>query len=315
MNLKINIKIICMIVLMSLPTFAQTFKKTATAGFVFLEIPTNARYAALGESGIALHDYSADAIFNNPASLGFSKHQHTFAAGYSPWIADIKHFVSAYSIQTDFGVIAAGINYVDFGTMQRTRKSGSRDVYILDGTFSANSIAAGLSFSKRLTDRFSFGVTVKYVKESIDIYSADNYLFDGGILYFTGLGSLRIAALIQNFGVDAKFINDEFKMPSVLKLGIATEVFGDFESEYRITAIAEALHPNDGEEKLNTGLELSWRNTVTLRVGYKFFYDEESLSFGVGLNPNIGYPLNLDFAFSDFGRLGNVLRFGIQLGY
>lgn len=308
-------RLFILIIIFSASVLAQTFKKTGTAGFVFLEVPTNARYAALGESGIALHDFSADAIFNNPAALGFSNHSHSFAAGYSPWIADIKHLVSAYSFQTDFGVLAVGVNYMDFGSMQRTRKSGSRDVYIIDGTFSANAIAAGLSFSKRLTDRFSFGLTIKYVKETIDIYSADNYLFDGGILYFTGLGSLRIAALIQNFGVDAKFNNDQFKMPSVLKLGAAAEILGSFESEYRITAIAEALHPNDGEEKLNTGLELSWRNTITLRAGYKFFYDEESLSFGVGLNPNIGYPLNIDFAFADYGRLGNVLRFGIQLGY
>ncbi len=69
-----------------------------------------------------------------------------------------------------------------------------------------------------LTDRFSVGVTLKYVQEKIDIYKADNILFDGGVIYHTGFHSLSIAARIHNFGTNTKFINDEFKMPSTLRL-------------------------------------------------------------------------------------------------
>jgi hypothetical protein len=309
-----KLKIFLTFLVCSLLIQAQEFKKTATAGFVFLEMPVTARSAALGDASISLSDLNSDAVFSNPAALGFINQQNMLSVSYSPWIADIKHYAASYSYTASYGVIGVGVNFLDYGSFPRTRKTGSKDVYVVDGTFSANDIAIGVSYSKMLTDRFSFGVTGKYVKETIDIYNASNFLFDGGILYYTGLSSLRIAAAIQNFGVNSKFKKEEFKMPIALKLGAAAEVYGSYNSDYRITALAEALHPNDGDERLILGLETSWRNIITLRGGYKFFYDEETYNFGVGINPKLSYPVNVDFSYSNYGRLGNIVRFTLQLG-
>jgi hypothetical protein len=305
--------IIFFILLGSVLIYGQKFKKTATAGFVFLEIPVTARSASLGESSVALSDLGSSSVFSNPAGLGFGEKKHSFSASYSPWIADIKHYAASYSIQTDFGVIGLGAVALDYGTMPKTKNKGQ--TYEVLGDFTANAMALSLSFSRLLTEKFSFGVTVKYVKEGIDGYTADNVLFDGGILYHTGFKSLRIGASIQNFGVETKFINDPFKMPSVLKLGLAAEVFGDMKSDYRVTAVVEALHPNDGDERMNTGLEFGWKNLVYLRGGYKFFYDEETYSFGIGINPSAVIPASVDFSFADYGRLGNILRFTLNLSY
>ncbi len=294
---------------------AQEFKKTATAGFTFLQIPVSARSAALGEASIALADLNSIGIFNNPAIPGFTNQTHSFSASYSNWFADIKNYASSYSYNSDFGVFAVGIILFDYGTMPRTTVSGGQKVYDVIGSFDANSTSASLSYSRMMTDRFSFGISFKYVQEKIDKYSADNILFDGGVLYYTGLGSLRIAASVQNFGTNSKFINDEFKMPTIFRIGAAADVLGDFTSEYRITLVAEAMHPNDGDEKVNLGTELSWNNIITLRAGYKFFYDEESYSFGFGLDPKLSIPMSIDFAFADYGRLGNILRFTLQLGW
>ncbi len=293
---------------------AQDFKKTATAGFTFLEIPVTARSAALGESSIALSDMNSQGIFNNPASLGFTDLTHSFSASYSNWFADIKHYASSYSFNSDFGVIGIGVVLLDYGSMPRTIAGGGQKVYNIIGTFEANSMSLGLAYSKMLTDRFSFGIVAKYVEEKLDIYKASNILLDGGVLYYTGLGSLRIAASLQNFGTNSKFIADEFKMPIMLRLGTAAEVLGQKDSEYRVTLIAEALHPTDSDERINFGTEISWNDMVMLRAGYKFFYDEESYSLGFGFNPKLGLPVIADFAFADYGRLGNILRFTIQLG-
>ncbi len=307
-------KILSAFILLSCLITAQEFKKNATSGFVFLQLPVNARAAALGEASITLSDVNSSGIFSNPASVGFTNLTHSFSASYSPWIAEIKHYASSYSFKSDWGVFSVGLIALDFGSMPKTKRISGQRVYEVIGTFSANAIAASLNYSKMLTDRFSFGVGLKYVKESIDIYSADNLLFDAGVLYYTGLGSLRIGAVMQNFGTDAQYINDPFKMPSMFKLGLAAEIFGSTESEYRLTALAEAVHPNNGDERVSGGLELSWQNMVSLRGGYKFFYDEETYSFGVGLNPKFSVPAELDFSYSNYGRLGNVFRFSLQLG-
>lgn len=295
-------------------SFAQDFKKTATAGFVFLEIPTNARTQSLGEASIALSDQNSSGIFVNPASLGYTKLTHSFSASYAPWLAEINNYSASYSLKSDYGVFGVGLILFDYGTMPRTVIASGQKVYEVIGSFKASSLALGVTYSKMLTDKFSFGTTIKYVNEKIDIYSANNILFDGGVLYYTGLGSLRLAATIQNFGVDAKFLNDEFKMPATLRLGLASEVYGGFDDHYRITLTAEATHASDADERINFGCELSWKNIVTLRAGYKFFYDEEAFSAGIGLNPGLDMPVIIDFAYADFGRLGSITRITLQLG-
>lgn len=292
----------------------ETFKKTGTSGFVFLEIPAAARTAALGEASISLDDMNSEAIFVNPAALGFSNQEHSLSFSYSPWFADIKNYAAGYSIQTPVGVFGLGAIMFDYGTMPKTSKVSGQRIYEISGDFSANALALSMGYSKMLTDHFSFGVAFKYVREKIDIYSASNILFDGGILYNTGLSSLRLAATIQNFGVDTKYRNDRFKMPALLRIGAAAEVMGNQESEYRLTTTLEVVHASDSDERLNIGAEAAWNNILCLRGGYKFFYDEDGFSFGVGLNPKLEVPVLFDFSFSDYGRLGNILRFTLQLG-
>jgi len=294
--------------------FSQDFKKTATSGFAFLQIPTSARTASLGEASIALADMHSDAVFRNPGALGFTPNNHSLSLSYAPWFADIKHYSLSYAFSSNAGVFGIGIIMLDYGTIPRTIIGAGQKVFNELGNFNANSMVMGMTYSRRLNDKFSFGVTLKYVQEKIDIYKASNILFDGGVLYYTGLSSLRIAMSIQNFGVDSKFINDDFKMPAILRLGTAFELIGEMGSDYRWSLIVEALHPNDGEERINVGSEFDWYEIIKLRGGYKFFYDEESYSFGVGINPQLSYPINFDFAYSDYGRLGNVTRFTIQLG-
>lgn len=309
-------KIICILfIAASNVIYTQDFRKTATAGFTFLEIPVTARAAALGESSISLSDMNSQGIFNNPAILGFSNMSHSFSGSYSNWFADIKHYASSYSINFEFGVLALGVVVLDYGSMPRTITGGGQGVFNIIGSFEANAVSFGLAYSKLLTDRFSFGVVAKYVEEKIDIYKASNLLFDGGVLYYTGLGSLRIAASLQNFGTNSKFIADEFKMPIMLRLGASAEVIGDKNSDYRVTLISEALHPTDADERINLGTEISWNEIITLRAGYKFFYDEETYSFGLGINPKLQFPFVADFSLADYGRLGNNIRFTIQLGW
>ena len=61
----------------------------------------------------------------------------------------------------------------------------------------------------------------------LGFYSANNVIMDLGFLYMTGIHSLRIGAFLQNFGLDTKYIDQKFKMPQLMKLGVSGEVCGD----------------------------------------------------------------------------------------
>lgn len=301
-----------LLILLSAEVFPQDFRKTGTAGYAFLEIPVTARNAALGESSISLSDMNSSALFSNPGALGFQKQQHSLSLSYSPWFADIKHYATSYAFASDLGVIGFSAIILDYGSMPRTVKLSGQRVFEQVGTFDANSMALGVTYSKQLTDKFSFGITAKYINEKIDVYASSNVLMDGGILYYTGLSSLRLGASITNFGTNSKFRNSDFKMPAMFRIGAAAEVYQTDKNS--VTLLVEAVHPTDADERVNIGTEIRLMNVLTLRGGYKFFYDEEKFSYGIGLALPMDYPLNMDFSMSDYGRLGNILRLTLQLG-
>jgi hypothetical protein len=292
--------------------YAQEFRSTATAGFVFLEIPMTARSAALSEATVALSDAGASGMFINPASIGFMKGTHSYSFSTAEWFADINHYGASYALSTGAGNFGVSVAVLDYGTMPLTVRLGGERSFAPIGTFTAQATAIGAVYSRALTDRFSFGVGFKYIDEKIYNYGASNIVFDGGIIYYTGFESLRLGASMVNFGTNAKFINDPFKMPTLLRLGVAGEVIGSMESDFRVTTVAEALHPSDAPERLNTGVEVCWNNMVSLRGGYKFFYDEETYNLGFGLNGHSLVPIEIDFAVSNYGRLGNILRLTIS---
>ncbi|MGE5457389.1 MAG: PorV/PorQ family protein [Methanococcaceae archaeon] len=306
--------ILFIIILQSTFVLGGDFKKVGTAGFAFLDIPVSARVNGLGEASVSLADLNSAAVFTNPGALGLTNLTHSMSVSYAPYLADIKNYATSYSYKSDFGVIGLGAVIMDYGTMPRTVRLDGQRLFEQIGEFKANSMSLGLSYSRKLTDKFSCGLTAKYVAEKIDSYTASNILMDGGIIYYTGFQSLRIGAAIQNIGTNSKFINEKFKMPSLLRIGASAEVYQT--DENRVTLIAEAIHPTDADEKLNVACEIQLINMITLRGGLKFFYDEEKYTFGVGITPaaQASYPVTFDFSYANYGRLGNILRFTFQMG-
>jgi hypothetical protein len=310
MNMKKNALLLVLIFTVSL--LASDFKKNGTAGYTFLELPATARTAALGECSVSIPDLNSSAVFSNPAALGLSNQTASFSTYYAPWVAEIKNYGMSAAYSTSLGNFGIGVVGLDYGSMPRTKKLSDQRVYEQDGTFDAGSYAIGLSYSRALTEKFSFGLTAKYVDEKIDVYDAANIIVDAGMFYYTGFRNLRIGAVLQNFGTDAKFINASFKMPAELRIGIADELIQN--DNNRLTAMVEFLHPTDSDEKLNVGAEYEFMNFLVLRGGYKFFYDEETWSCGVGLKKIGNFPVAVDVSVSDYGRLGNIVRFTFQMG-
>jgi hypothetical protein len=309
---KIIITIFILSFVLYYSTLAQEFKRVGTTGYGFLEIPGSARIAALGESIVALSTAPTDGLFINPAITGFAEKTHNFSLSYSNWLADTKHQSLSYVYHdASIGSIGLSVVYFDYGSMQQTENADpSRPgTYNILGTFSADALSFGLSYGKLLTDRFSLGINLKYVQEKIYEYKSSNYLIDAGFLYFTGFYTLRIAAAIQHFGTEGKYIGDAFRMPTTLRLGAAFEVFGETNSPSRLTVLAEAAHPSNYTERVNVGLEYWYNNLVALRGGYKFNYDEESFTAGIGIKSPFEPNVSFDISYQDFGKFDSIIRF------
>jgi hypothetical protein len=163
-------------------------------------------------------------------------------------------------------------------------------------------------------------------------------MVDLGTLYWTGLGRSRFAVTISNFGADVQPSGSvthftgktdssfqSFSLPTVFKMGIATEVIEDESS--RLTASLQLNHPNDNSEHFRVGLEYAFQNMLFLRggvkrtIGQKLFGEDETssedFSLGAGFAVDLGGLSRVfaDYAFAHYNELGSVHRFSVAFTY
>jgi len=120
--------------------------------------------------------------------------------------------------------------------------------------------------------------------------------------------------VISNFGPDMRFIKEEYPLPINFKFGGAINFI---ESEYhRATLSMEGSHPSDNLEKYSTGIEYTFRDMFSLRMGQKFQLDAGGFSAGAGvLLPISDWNIRMDYAYFDFGVLESVHRFTLGMSF
>ena len=333
---KIIIFIVIALVIGLASASADEFSKVGTAGAQFLKIGLGARYSALGEAATAMVD-DVYGLYWNPAALAMiEKTEIAFTS--VDWIGDVRlsHLAFAYPIEPGL-TIAFGASILNVGDMEVTT------VYEPEGTgktFDANSFALIAGVSKRLTDRFMFGMNFKYVTEQISEEHSSGFCFDFGTLLYTGFKSLRLGMSISNLGPDMEFDGNEliqahdadpnnpnadevqyqyytngYDLPLMFKIGLAYDVMDDYRNRWTVTA--EARDPSDNIGQLSFGSEYCYNDIFFARAGYKFNYDEEGLTLGGGirLNPTPSTDMVFDYAWADFGRLQSTHRFSIGLRF
>jgi len=309
-------------------------QRAGISAYQFLKIGVGARAVGLGESFIAIED-DASALYWNPAGLvQFNDNQVIVA--HAEYVVDIKHefFGSVYHLSSNdaVGVSVTSLHMDEMPVTTETQPFGNGRY------FSFGDIAVGLSYSKRMTDQFSFGVTFRYVEETLDILKMRGMVADLGTYYITGLGSSRFAVVVSNFGADVAPSGEvpaylgygtissfqSFSPPTQFKLGFAMEPM-QTERE-RITTSIELNHPNDNAENVHLGVEYQWDKWLCLRVGLKRTIGERLLGTdnsgsgdftgGFGLAMPTGFTaIKLEYAYAHFNALGSVHRISLGFSY
>ncbi|MGC9512716.1 MAG: PorV/PorQ family protein [Fidelibacterota bacterium] len=300
-------------------------EKTGTTGFVFLKIPASARYIAMGETGIALPNVGSDAIFVNPALASLIPQNNALSFSYGDWYLDTRHQTLSYTRNLNLlGSVGVHVLNYQFGEMTKTRvlssyeadqlTEGDNNKYRDLGTFTAGAYSVGMTYARQLTDKFSIGTNLKYVRETIDVYSADNLVTDIGFIFFTGYKSLRVGAFLQNFGLETEYVSETFKMPQTMTLGVSGDILGSYQSPSYLSFTLEAKHPNDESEKIHAGLEGLWNNMITLRCGYKLGSDYEKLTIGMGIRFVFqAKQFQLDMAYMNHEYLQSTMRYTLSM--
>ncbi len=308
-------------------------QRAGISAFQFLKLGAGARGVAMGESFVAVANDVSSLYWNPAGVVQFDEHQ--VIASHTEYIVDIKHdFLGiAYHLTGEdaVGVSFTSLHMDDMEITTETQPLGTGRF------FSFGDIAIGLTYARKMTDQFSFGVTVRYVEETLGVLKMRSVMVDLGTYYWTGLGSTRFAVVISNFGADAEptgtatllsgtEINEfqSFSLPTIFKLGVAFEPLET--DDQRLTTSIQLNHPNDNSEHFRVGLEYSWRNIFFLRAGVKrtigqpvFAADatsEENFTVGAGVMVPVEFStVSADYAFTNFNRLGSIHRISLLFTY
>lgn len=299
------------LLLLLLPGMLLAQAKVGTAGAQFLEIGVSARAIGMGEAFVAVSN-DATAMYYNPAGLT-QLYDREVVFTHVDYPAEIKYDFAgvAYPLYRFGGVLGLGFYSLDAGDMDETTYE------YFDGTgrtFGARSYAATVSYGRALTDRFSVGLTLKFIDELLEDERASGWAADVGTNYDTGFRNFKISMVISNFGPDMTFIQEGYPLPINFRFGGAINVL-DGEKHKGIFAV-EASHPSDNLEKYNAGFEYGYDERYFLRVGEKFNYDEGTFSIGGGLRvPFNKMELRLDYGYQDMGLLNEAHRFTLGMKF
>lgn len=325
---------VALVAALAVPAHAQLIPafgsdRAGTSGFQFLKVPVDARSAALGET-VAANAFDASALYWNPAlaaqidrpQIGFS-HTEYFADVRLEYLAGIYHLPGS---GLTIGASVQALNSGDMDVTTEFQQGGTGE------TFRFIDVAAGLTVAQQLTDLFSYGVTAKWVHESVAGLSANTAVLDLGVFYRVGDTGAQMAVVIRNFGIDAALqgrlervvldggtrVEEDFESmtpPTTFALGITYNLFRDHPTN-RLMLSGQLNNPNDNAENFNLGAEYIWNNVLALRAGYRFGVEEFDLpSFGAGfILPSIsGLQSRFDYGFNRLEKLGAVHRLGVNL--
>lgn len=325
----------CFSLLFSFSVYGQSgiepidIDRAGQSGWQFLKINGDARQAGMAGAYTAISFGDASAVFGNPAALSDVKNLDVQVNALQ-WIADISHQSSAIAYNIgDLGVVGFSVAILSYGDIPETANlssetSGTTPV-VTGKMFTANDIAAGFSYARRITDNLAVGGNVRWMQQQIAELTMKNWSLDFGTMYYTGYRSLRIAITARNFGPDSRFggwseeyqsESDNIRMPLDLRAGIAMDFLDDEASPHLLTVVAEGDHPNDGKEKFHLGVNYVFDETVFLRGGYKFNYDVQRFTFGAGVTYLLGGILGtINYAYVDFNELTQAHVFSLGFSY
>lgn len=312
--------------------------KSGTTAAQFLKIQVGARAIGMGGAYVALSN-DAMAAYWNPAGLTEPGSTGTVSFVHTNWLADTYfNFASITFHAGSFGTL--GLSFTSLGMSDME----VRTEFEPEGTgefFSALDMSIGLSYAKSLTDRFSLGLTAKYIHQQIWHMTASTIAFDIGLLFRTDFDWLTLGISIANFGPKLQyagkdvFINydytanefgdsenifanlqtDSWDLPLLFRFGLAFEILNDEHNQ--LLATIEARHPNDNSENISLGAEYGFMQRFFLRGGYQALFEKDSekgLTAGAGFiyYLNSSTKLIVDYAFAEWNRLNNVHHFSIQ---
>ncbi len=283
-----------------------------TSAANFLKIGIGPRAIAMGEAHVGLAN-DVYAAYWNPAGLANLKVQE---AGFvqNQYVEDISEQFLAYAFpQAALGTFAGSLSYLQMGRFPAYDAVG-----MPTGQVKSSDAAVALSYARRCDwDRrrgagVAWGMSAKYIHETLDTATASAYAADVGVMFMPGrrwsesLEGWKVGAVVRNVGSSLQFDRDRFLLPRSLEVGLAYS--GRWRDE-TFTFVLDGRQPQGGERSWGSGIELATLQVLFARVGFSTGDDwGNGLRWGGGLRFKVA---QVDYAYAHAGGFGAVHRIGL----
>ncbi|HTY58593.1 MAG TPA: PorV/PorQ family protein [Bacteroidota bacterium] len=317
--------------------------RVGTSGASELLIPVGTRDIGMGGSTAATSS-GIDALFWNPAAVANMNNSVGLYVSHMNYIADIG---------VDYGAVAA--NFEGLGVISLSIKSlavGSIPVTTTanpDGTgqtFSPQFFTAGLTYSRRLSDRIAVGITGNLITERLGEVSASGFGFNIGVQYnnLASIEGLSIGVVVKNIGPQMTFtgaglLNQasvtgqnrppqfysieaaSFELPSSIEFGLGYKKTFTGDNSVLLSTGFQSNNFSDDEYKL--GLEYAYQDLFFVRGGYDLAQKESTdlayifgPTFGAGVHTSLGSTdITFDYAYRSVKVFSANHVFSVKLGF
>lgn len=286
---------------MTTPSWAQESQET----YAFLRLPVSVHAAALGGDNISICDDDASMVFHNPALISNAA-DRSLNLNYMTYMEGVKTasaaFVKAWS---DRGTWAVSAQYMDYGDMEQRDETGTAL-----GSISAKDMAIAASVAYLLGDRWSGGLTLRYISSNLAGYHSTALAADMGLNYYDEERELSLSATVKNLGGQVEAYDERHeRMPTDVAIGVTKQLAA---APLRFSATLSRLHKWDVSllKHLTLGADLLLGSKVYVAAGYQFRRPSEmrlsdgdaSSSHGAGWSCGAGLQLERFKLHVAYGR-------------
>lgn len=295
----------------------------ATTAAPFLKIGFGARAEAVGNAASALAA-DASAVYFNPAGLARMEAtpkglRRDVQIAHTLWFQDIGLTQMAYAQPFANRPGTWGVALTRLGVSGLERRSG--ETLKAEGEFGAEDLALAFAYGRKLEGDLplAVGASVKYIRQSIDVYSGTALALDAGLSWNQPGSKWTFAAGARNLGSGLAVGQESYPLPTSLHLGFAYTAPATF--------VGEVSFDREGRAQLSFGTEYHFTETFAFRGGYlhkgesagNAVFDGKGGGFLPGVSAGFGVRfldrIGLNYAFVPFRDLGNAHRFTLEMRF
>ncbi len=304
--MKINIKHSLLPVIMlffSINLFGSIDKKAGHYGYQFLKIPVAVELAGMANTGETTSD-SPLIMMHHPAAYKGS-YGSLVSISHTNWLIDTNMYNLAWrktNFKNSFGL---GLTYVDHGEFEIRTDNG-----LMTGHYYPMDLNFVVNYTQMINNNLYGGLNMRLLYEKIHTSSSLALTSDLGFVYRTLLNYTNFDLALKNlFSIEGKLDQEATSLPFIAEIGFTTGK--DLNDYLQICPSVKLSYMQDHDNvKPSVGLSVRMYDSLTLRLGYKFNYNEEDISAGVGFD--IG---NIEVNYSYINNLDNVHLLGLSWRY